>query len=274
MNFYYNFSTGALLWAFMYSLFNYTLMLKECIFPTEFEGRLNIPLSIIVFFIQWLFLYPGYLIFSRQANNEPSDERIVAAMLFMVFGLFLNLTSATQKHFTLKAIRASDPTAKPLISEGMWKWTRNPNYLGEIIAFFAFCILAADWTSYGVYTITFILGMVPMMYQKEASIRNKIGSEAYFKRSWLLLPRFCTCWLYNTLIYLNIIAFVFVIYISGGVEKLTKNIAVMLRNGVDWEQVNAKYSSVMLETGVDWEQVSAMYSSVISQVANYTQGGT
>ena len=138
MHSYYNFSRGAVLWAFMYSLLNYTLMLKELIFPAEYQDRVNIPAAIILFLSQWLYLYPGYLIFSGQATNDPSDERVMAAMLLMVFGLFLNLTANTQKHFTLKAIRSNDPTAKPLISEGMFKWTRNPNYFGEAIAFYAF----------------------------------------------------------------------------------------------------------------------------------------
>jgi protein-S-isoprenylcysteine O-methyltransferase Ste14 len=51
------------------------------------------------------------------------------------------LLSDSQKYYTLKY-------KKGLISDGMMKYTRNPNYLGEIMLYGAFVILVNDFISY------------------------------------------------------------------------------------------------------------------------------
>ena len=158
-----NFSTGAWLWTVMISLYCFLTLLSQCIFPIQWEDRANILMAVLIFLFNSLFLYPGYKIYSGEAENDPSNERIAASFLMLVFGIFLTMTSNCQKYFTIKAIKAGNPEASILITEGMFTWTRNPNYLGDIISFFSFCNLANDCTSWGIYAGLLFIGMYPQM---------------------------------------------------------------------------------------------------------------
>lgn len=73
------------------------------------------------------YLVPAYRLASRQADNDAiSFERAWIATLIYVFGVVIMLLSDSQKYYTLKY-------KKGLISDGMMKYTRNPNYLGEVM---------------------------------------------------------------------------------------------------------------------------------------------
>ena len=146
-----NFSIGSWLFSTMFSFYCLLALLKQCIFPDDFEERVTIIESIFITIINWLYLYPGYQMYSGKANNEPSHERIACSMLLMTFGMFLVMCSDCQKYFTLQAIRMKKAEERdnkeyiekaedrPIITEGMFSWTRNPNYLGEIITFSSLC---------------------------------------------------------------------------------------------------------------------------------------
>lgn len=71
----------------------------------------------------------------------------------------------------------------------MMKYTRNPNYLGEIMIYGSFVLLVNDTVSYiCVIQVWFVLFTL-RIWQKEASLRKKEGWEEYKQRSWILLPK-------------------------------------------------------------------------------------
>lgn len=72
-------------------------------------------------------------------------------MLLLIFGMFFVMCSDCQKYFTIQTIRASDPNREILITEGMFKSTRNPNYFGEIMALSSFCFLVNEVSPWIVY---------------------------------------------------------------------------------------------------------------------------
>jgi steroid 5-alpha reductase family enzyme len=75
--------------------------------------------------------------------NEPTNSRIVTTIFMFVFGTFMMVVSDAQKFFTLKN--------KPgLISEGMFKITRNPNYFGELMIYFSFAACTGNLISYAI----------------------------------------------------------------------------------------------------------------------------
>ena len=150
-----NFSIGSWLFTTMFSFYCLLSLLKQCIFPDNFEERVTIIEGIIISVINGLYFYPGYQMYSRNANNNPSNERIACSMLLMTFGMFLVMSADCQKYFTLHAMRLKRQEAegrnfiekaedRPLITEGMFSWTRNPNYLGEIMVFSSFCNITND----------------------------------------------------------------------------------------------------------------------------------
>jgi len=84
---------------------------------------------------------PAYLLASGQCE-EPSLARIALCTILYILGVVLMLASDAQKYFTLKYInyhRDPKAPAKPfLINDGFCRYTRNPNYLGEMMLYFGF----------------------------------------------------------------------------------------------------------------------------------------
>lgn len=85
-----------------------------------------------------------------------------------------------QKYFTLKY--------KPgLITEGMFKYNRNPNFTGEMMLYAAFAMLTGNFYSYLILAIVWTGLFYPLMQQKEISFSKKAGWDKYKKQSYLVL---------------------------------------------------------------------------------------
>lgn len=128
------------------------------------------------------YLVPAYRLASRAADNTFSFERSWVCTLIYIFGLVIMLLSDSQKYYTLKH-------KKGLISDGMMKYTRNPNYLGEVLIYGSFILLVNDTLSYFcVMQVWFIVFTLRIM-EKENSLRKKDGWAEYSRRSWVIIPK-------------------------------------------------------------------------------------
>ena len=92
------------------------------------------------------------------------------------------LLADSQKYYTLKY-------KKGLISDGLMKYTRNPNYLGEIMLYAAFVVFVNDIVSYACVMQVWLITFTLKIYEKELSLRKKEGWKEYSQRSWVLLPK-------------------------------------------------------------------------------------
>jgi len=206
------------------------LLLGMYIFPFTFNDTTGIIGAIIYLILNCLYLYPGYLIYTRQVDNEPSKERLVGSLLMLTFGTFFSTAANCQKYFTIKAARAKDPKAEVLITDGLFSWTRSPNFLGDICLSLSFCFFINELYCWFIYGFLLFSSMYPRLMLKEASLKKKKGAEVYYKRTWMLFPKVTTSLFLNLLIYLNILGFFIIIYFSGGVEDTFKNVSYMLNH--------------------------------------------
>ena len=81
-----------------------------------------------------------------------------------VFGIFLHFTSDMQKYVYLKL--------KPgnLITEEMFSRSRNANYLGELLIYLGFTLIAKDWLPLlGLMLFVFLI-WIPNMIKKDKSL--------------------------------------------------------------------------------------------------------
>ena len=86
-----------------------------------------------------------------------------------------------QKTFTLRL--------KPgLISNGMFAYTRNPNFLGEIMIYATYAIMAAQLAGWIFVLLQWTLLFLPRMLAKDASISRHAGWTEYKARSGLIIP--------------------------------------------------------------------------------------
>ena len=111
---------------------------------------------------------------------------------------------------------------KGLISDGMLKYSRNPNYLGEIMVYSSFVLLVNDTLSYiCVIQVWFVLFTL-RIWMKERSYRRKEGWPEYKARSWILLPKVNGRTLDSLIFYGTSAALAFFIYANGGLAASIK----------------------------------------------------
>ncbi len=113
---------------------------------------------------------------------QPSSALIAVAVSLNLLGIFLHYASDAQKYFTLKY-------QKGLITEGLFARCRNTNYLGEILIYASFAMLAMHWLPFAILAGFFALVFLPNMLKKDKSLSRYPEFAAYQRRSGLLFPK-------------------------------------------------------------------------------------
>ena len=121
------------------------------------------------------------------------------------------LLADSQKYYTLKY-------KKGLISDGLMKYTRNPNYLGEIMLYAAFVVLVNDMVSYACVMQVWLITFTLKIYEKELSLRKKEGWKEYSQRSWVLLPKINGRMIDSIIVYGLTLALGVLMYQQGGIK--------------------------------------------------------
>ena len=71
----------------------------------------------------------------------------------------------------------------------MMGWSRNINYLGEIMLYGAFGILVNRWETFIVYSYMWGIVFVLKMVAKDYSLSMKSGWAKYYDQTWFLFPK-------------------------------------------------------------------------------------
>ena len=181
MNYYDNFSLGAWVFLGLHGTYGYTWVVKDLAFPNKsFEQRVTIGslvaiycgLNLAYWSLPWLFI-------SRHV--EPSGPLIFTAVAMHTLGVAWMVAADVQKNCMMKY-------RKGLITNGVFAYTRNPNYLGEIMIYVPYALLASHWFGWLVIAVQFFCFFLPRMLVKDASISRHPGWDEYARRSGLLIP--------------------------------------------------------------------------------------
>ncbi|HEX4934997.1 MAG TPA: DUF1295 domain-containing protein, partial [Gemmatimonadaceae bacterium] len=105
-----------------------------------------------------------------------------AVALFAV-GAFFHFVADAQKYFVLRHRRP-----RQLITDGMFALTRNPNYLGEILIYSAFNLLAQHWLPWVACALVWVQLFWVNMRRKEESMARYPEHAAWVRRTGLLVP--------------------------------------------------------------------------------------
>merc|ERR1711990_20802 len=131
--------------------------------------------------------------------------------------MFLMNGSDGQKFFTLRE-------KKKLLNDGYMLWSRNPNYLGEILIYSSFALVVQrnePWYINGfMWSTVFVAGMS----MKDYSLSKKLGWEEYKQHSWLLIWKLGGSTLLSFLIYGACLAITVFCLQKGGIEKAVKSV--------------------------------------------------
>lgn len=156
-------------------------LVKSATYPDHrFDEEKPVAIAIAFVFVPLVGYYVApYLLTSRHVTLPPWMLGLV--LFLFIAGFFLHFVSDAQKYYTLK-LRPG------LIDEGLFARTRNPNYLGEILIYTAFALMAAHWLPFAILGCWVFGFFVRNMLAKDRSLSRHPGFAEYRRRSGLLIP--------------------------------------------------------------------------------------
>jgi protein-S-isoprenylcysteine O-methyltransferase Ste14 len=181
---YKNYSLAALIYLALHGTYGIMWLIKDRIYPDkQWEQEVPIAVGVVTFILVGLYWIAPFILIST--NKEIAAPIVAAAVSINLFGIFLHYTADAQKYFTLKY-------KSGLITEGFFTRCRNTNYLGEILIYLSFALLAQHWLPF-VILGGFVAGIfVPNMLKKDKSLARYPEFEEYQANSGLLIPKLFT----------------------------------------------------------------------------------
>ncbi|WP_319420231.1 methyltransferase family protein [Pleurocapsa sp. FMAR1] len=181
MAFYNNFTLAVWVYLALHGTYGIMWLIKDSLYPDrQWEQEVPVVMGILTFMLVSLYWVAPFILIS--SGVQPSLPLTSAAIAINIMGVFLHYGSDAQKYFTLKH-------RKGLITEGFFSRSRNPNYLGEILIYLSFAMLAQHWLPFLILGIFAALIFVPNMFKKDKSLARYPEFAAYKERSGLLLPK-------------------------------------------------------------------------------------
>ena len=181
MAIYQNFTLAPWVYLALHSSYGIMWLIKDSLYPDrQWEEEVSIAAGIFTFVFLSAYWVAPFILISSEV--EPGAPLISAAIATNVFGIFLHYGSDAQKYFTLKYKQG-------LITEGFFSRSRNPNYLGEILIYIGFAMLAQHWLPFVILGMITASVFVPNMLKKDKSLSRYPEFAAYQERSGLLLPK-------------------------------------------------------------------------------------
>ena len=182
MWFFNNWSTEAFIYLAIHGSYSILWLIKESLYPDKrFDEKQPVTIAIIFVFLPLAGYYVApYLLISRHLTL-PSPL-IGLVLVVYIFGIFLHYVSDAQKFYTLQ-------NKKGLIEEGLFKHTRNPNYLGEIMIYAAYATMSMHWLPFLILSAWVFGFFVRNMLAKDKSLSRHPQFTEYKKKTGLLFPK-------------------------------------------------------------------------------------
>ncbi len=159
-------------------------LLEQVLFPWRarqlFTEVVNpLQASAVVLYVGVFYALPGWL---AMVNDQPLGPlTTIIGLIFYIFGSLLNTAADVQKG-TAKELGAS------LVDDGAWRRVRHVNYLGDLLRYSSFAVIAGSLWAWLLPASVLAL-YLPRIRSKEAAMAKRYpGFEAYRQSSWLLVP--------------------------------------------------------------------------------------
>jgi protein-S-isoprenylcysteine O-methyltransferase Ste14 len=159
-------------------------LVEQWFYPLRRQQMFSEPIGVTGFIFCLLFVgvfysFPGYLAFT---NLEPlSLVTVAVALPLFIFGSLINATADIQK-LTAKQYGAD------LVSDGIWRFSRNINYFGDLLRYLSYSVMAGSIWSYSLPTFIALL-YIQRIFSKEQSMSKKYQDyQEYQQASARLIP--------------------------------------------------------------------------------------
>jgi steroid 5-alpha reductase family enzyme len=144
-----------------------------------------------VFILQGLFLYLVSIPIMLINKNESGGFNLLVIIGFIIWlvGFYFESVGDRQLSQFIK-----DPNNKgKLMSSGLWKYSRHPNYFGEITQWWGIWLITFNTQNnllgiVGPITITILILFVSGIPLLESKYKGRVDFEEYKKRTSILIP--------------------------------------------------------------------------------------
>ena len=144
-----NYSLGMHIYLALHGSYGIIWLLKDWLFPDKtFENKATFGSLIIVTTLLIMYWSLPFFIAIGWGIQTPSYIRITLSIMIYSIGAVLMIGSDAQKTFTLRYKKGNYFDNTGLISDGLFTYTRNPNYLGEVMIYGSFAIVTGYIYSY------------------------------------------------------------------------------------------------------------------------------
>ena len=159
-------------------------LLEQWLFPQRrqqlFTEKVGIStLIFVLLFIGVFYALPGYLAFTNP--NPISYLTIAIALPLYIFGSLINTGADVQK-------MVAKSKESGLVKDGIWRSVRHVNYLGDLMRYTSFSVMAGELWAF------LLPGVIALLYlqrinQKEEAMAAKYSEfTTYQRNSSRLLP--------------------------------------------------------------------------------------
>jgi hypothetical protein len=161
-------------------------LVKDLAFPdAKFHqpATIGAGLASLLTVLGWYWLLAWLMIARGRATGYPLADAawFSLCIALCIVGCTIMIAADSQKYFTLR-FRSG------LITDGMYRFVRHPNYLGEMLIYISFALMIWHWLA--VVVLAWIWGglfVVNMMLQEVSLSRYPEWAE-YKRRTWCLVP--------------------------------------------------------------------------------------
>jgi protein-S-isoprenylcysteine O-methyltransferase Ste14 len=181
-----NGAPAAWLYVAMHGGYGLIWLVKASAFPdpslearVTYGGATNMFLGVLGWY--WVM---GWLLISSDATPAyplPAGAWFCLCVSLCLVGSAVMIAADAQKFFTLRE--------RPgLIADGMFRFIRHPNYLGEMLIYFSFALMVWQAMAFAILAWVWLFLFAPNIAMKEASLSRHPGWPDYKRRSWRLIP--------------------------------------------------------------------------------------
>jgi steroid 5-alpha reductase family enzyme len=157
-------------------------------------GKWLIPRAFLqIYMLQGVFLYLISLsvILTAGQSGKTNLLLLIIGILVWIFGFFFEAVGDYQ----LKIFISNQENHGKLMTSGLWKYTRHPNYFGEATLWWGIFIISLSCGAsllaiISPVTITVLLLFVSGVPMLERSMKKKPGFEEYARKTSIFLPWF------------------------------------------------------------------------------------
>lgn len=155
---------------------------KSYVFPdSQWEKPVGWFRALYTFFGLNLYWIAPWLIVTHR-TPEPPPWWLGVSVFTYALGVFLHYASDMQKYTAL-----SRQPGK-LFTDGLWSRLRNPNYLGELLIYASFGMIACHYVTFVLLGFSLAVEWIPNMLRKDRSLARYPEFAEWRARSWRMIP--------------------------------------------------------------------------------------